>query len=101
MQYSTEHAQTSSRRPAPPPLAAAIVTTTVAAGRDGAFGPDSSLVAAWRAAGESVLWVMLDRRVAAACRLSDMARGETAAAVRDQLCEPRAEFGDDAQTVFC
>ena len=71
------------RRPAPPPLAAAIVTTTVAAGRDGAFGPDSSLVAAWRAAGESVLWVMLDRRVAAACRLSDMARGETAAAVRD------------------
>ena len=71
------------RRPAPPPVAAAIVTTTVAAGRDGAFGPDSSLVAAWRAAGESVLWVMLDSRVAAACRLSDMARGETAAAVRD------------------
>lgn len=27
--------------------------------------------------------------------------GVAAAAVRDQLCEPRAEFGDDAQTVFC
>ena len=27
--------------------------------------------------------------------------GVVAAAVRDQLCEPRAEFGDDAQTVFC
>jgi len=41
----------------------------------------SSLIAGWRRSGSSVLWVLLDGEIAAACQLSDAIRGETAPAM--------------------
>ena len=41
----------------------------------------SSAVAGWSAAGASVLWIVIDGRLAAACQLSDELRSETPAAM--------------------
>ena len=43
---------------------------------------DSELVAQWQRAGCSVLWVVLDGQIAAACQLSDEIRGEAAVTMR-------------------
>mmetsp|Transcript_423 Transcript_423/g.1156 ORF Transcript_423/g.1156 Transcript_423/m.1156 type:complete len:516 (+) Transcript_423:409-1956(+) len=43
----------------------------------------SELVARWQQAGCSVLWVLFDGEIAAACQLSDEVRGEAAATMRE------------------
>ena len=43
---------------------------------------DSPMTAAWAASGASVLWVLIEGRVAAACQLADQIRAETSSAMR-------------------
>ena len=63
-----------------PPLITALPPPTLSTSRD--LKLDDKKVAAWAASGASVLWVMLDGRLAAACQLSDQIRGESVTAVK-------------------
>ena len=63
-----------------PPLITALPPLTLSTTRD--LKLDDKKVAAWAASGASVLWVMLDGRLAAACQLSDQIRGESVTAVK-------------------
>ena len=69
---------------APHAAAAPVVVTSVnpAQKRNADLSLDTPLVRAWSESGASVLWVLLDGRIAAACQLSDQIRGDTVAAVR-------------------
>ena len=57
-------------------------TVSTVAATHGGLSPDSAVVGQWASGGASVLWVLVDGQVGAACQLSDQVRGETPTAVR-------------------